>query len=769
MNYYKDHYVLQAAISKQREYTAAKQIALSEIYEQLNDGERALSLLRRFVEKYKSDNSIYLSVNDISSRLQALDVLAESTQKAIAFEPLNAQAHYDFGSLLFDPKCRKRGKTHDILLRYLRSADEGHSCGAILSSDEDLDSALDIAEKYFRSKTKSSNDYVRLGNFLTFARRFDEAAMAFRRATKLQYDCSIAYRNLSLVYTVLGCLRESHFAMGQANFFERKYALAIERYIQAISFGEESSETYERLAQSYLHEGQFSRAAAICAEAVSKKKTVMLYTMWIDALQSINQIERALQVAEWACSAFPQEQYFQFPARLILPVVYKSEEDISCHRARFCRTLHAWSAADYVSGSAISNIKGTNFYLPYQGQCDLDIQKEYGRLINRIVATTAPKFGDRVPHNRGPGKTRVRVGYISAFCSWHTVGKLFFGWVQGHDSELFDVYVYHLGRRMDFLSRAFKASSRCFVHCADRDLAGICESILTDELDILVHLEFGMNPLISKIAALRLAPIQCLAWGHPVTSGLPTMDYFLSSELMEPPDADHHYSEALVRLPNIGVCVPRPLNSVSNKTRAYYGLSDNRTIYVFPHSLFKQLPQYDWIFPAIAKQNPESEFVFIERDTHSVEAAQAFKARVAGAFRQRDLDANEYVRFVPHQGLQDFLRLLSLSDVYLDCIGWSGGMTTLEALGCMLPIVTIPGQFMRGRHAYGCLQRIDIRETVAQNAEEYVNVAARLGLDEAWRRTILSKQATNLHRLYDDRECLIELEKFYKTIAQRER
>jgi predicted O-linked N-acetylglucosamine transferase (SPINDLY family) len=318
---------------------------------------------------------------------------------------------------------------------------------------------------------------------------------------------------------------------------------------------------------------------------------------------------------------------------------------------------------------------------------------------------------------------------------------------------------------MDFLSAEFKTASGRFVHYADRDLIGICECIAADKLDILVHLEFGMHPFTTKIAALRLARIQCLAWGHPVSSGLPTMDYFISSEMMEPPDGNDHYSEALVRLPNIGVCVPKPLKAASNRARADYGLSDNRTGYVFPHSLFKQLPQYDWVFPAIAKQNPKSEFVYIERDAHSVEAAQAFKARLAGAFRQHHLDANEYVRFVPQQGFQDFLRLLSLSDVYLDCIGWSGGMTTLEALSCMLPIVTMPGRFMRGRHAYGCLRRIGISETVAQSVEDYVNVAVRLGLDEAWKKAVISKQAANLHRLYDDRDCIVELEKFYKTAA----
>ena len=58
---------------------------------------------------------------------------------------------------------------------------------------------------------------------------------------------------------------------------------------------------------------------------------------------------------------------------------------------------------------------------------------------------------------------------------------------------------------------------------------------------------------VVMLAALWLAPIQCASWGHPDTTGLPTIDYFLSGELMEPPDADEHYTERLVRLPNLAI------------------------------------------------------------------------------------------------------------------------------------------------------------------------------------------------------------------------
>ena len=34
-----------------------------------------------------------------------------------------------------------------------------------------------------------------------------------------------------------------------------------------------------------------------------------------------------------------------------------------------------------------------------------------------------------------------------------------------------------------------------------------------------------------------VAPVQAVSWGHPETSGLPTMDFYLSAQDLEPQDA----------------------------------------------------------------------------------------------------------------------------------------------------------------------------------------------------------------------------------------
>ena len=70
---------------------------------------------------------------------------------------------------------------------------------------------------------------------------------------------------------------------------------------------------------------------------------------------------------------------------------------------------------------------------------------------------------------------------------------------------------------------------------------------------------------------------------------------------------------------------------------------------------------------------------------------------------------------------------MNLCDVFLDSIGWSGCNSTLESLACNLPIVTLRGALMRGRHSAAILQMMGIGETIAGSIEDYIGIAARLG------------------------------------------
>ena len=110
----------------------------------------------------------------------------------------------------------------------------------------------------------------------------------------------------------------------------------------------------------------------------------------------------------------------------------------------------------------------------------------------------------------------------------------------------------------------------------------------------------------------------------------------------------------------------------------------------------------------------------------------------------------------------DFLNLNLVCDVFLDTFGWSGGHTTIDALSCDLPVVTCPGEFLRGRHGYGILKMLGVTDTVAQTEEEYIEIATKLILEPDWKQELVTKIRNNIERLYEDKTCVKGLHDFYE-------
>ena len=127
--------------------------------------------------------------------------------------------------------------------------------------------------------------------------------------------------------------------------------------------------------------------------------------------------------------------------------------------------------------------------------------------------------------------------------------------------------------------------------------------MITDKLDILIFLDIGMDPRLQIMGPLRLAPTQCSAYGVPVTTGIKNIDYFFTGEAMEPDDSYNHYSEKLIKIPDLGVCYDAPQKI--NITELNQKEKNEKTNFISLQSNFKLLPQHDHIYFDIIKKNPK--------------------------------------------------------------------------------------------------------------------------------------------------------------------
>ena len=120
---------------------------------------------------------------------------------------------------------------------------------------------------------------------------------------------------------------------------------------------------------------------------------------------------------------------------------------------------------------------------------------------------------------------------------------------------------------------------------------------------------------------------------------------------------------------------------------------------------------------------------------------------------------------LPLLGKFDYWNLNLVADVFLDSLEWSGGVTTLEAIACGLPIVTLPGRYMRGRHSCGILTQLGVTDTIVHDEDEYVEIAVRLGAEREWRTDVLKRMKSNHARVYSDTKCVRALEDFFRSVV----
>lgn len=710
--------------------------------------QKLIALLPDYAEAYYNRGSVLHSLG------QLVDAIADY-QQAIKLQPDYTEAHYNLGYAF-----HQQGNLSAAIEHYQQAialnpnqAEAHANLAYILQHQGHIEAAITHYEQAIAIKPDVPEIFYNLGNLFRQQNQLEAAIIQYQWAIALNPNNIDANLQLGASLQVLG-----------------KYEETIVCYQQALTLEPNVVDPYLKLGWALMHLSRFEEATDCFHQAlILNPEHPEIHQKLALALASQNQLEEAMTYFQKSLQLKPNfvEAYWQ--SHLLLPILYDTQEQIQSWRQRFCLGLnHLIQRSDFNSNEGIRQIlagltaSATTFLLSYQGFNDRGIQRKYGTLVHRVMAALYPQWTKPLSMPQLSNEGKIRVGYLSAYFRTHTVAFLTLGWLKNCDKENFEIYIYYIGSKPDLTTEEFHSNGDKFHHIYG-DLNSICEQVIADKLHILVFTDIGMDSLTNYIAGLRLAPIQCITWGHPVTSGLPTIDYFLSSDLMEPHNAQSHYCEKLVHLPNIGICYQKPTLPERTKSRSDLNLREDAVIYLCCQSLFKYLPQFDTIFSQIAQRLPQAQFAFI---SHPVAAINAqFITRLSRAFANFKLNYEDYCVILPRLEGIDYFNLNLVSNVFLDTFSWSGGNTTLEAIACGLPIVTCPGEFMRSRHSYGILKRMGITETIAQDEIEYVEIAVRLGIDTNWRQEIVQKIYERHHWLYDDKTCIAALENFYQRVV----
>lgn len=594
------------------------------------------------------------------------------------------------------------------------------------------DGEATLAELAYRKALAADPRAVRalgnLGNLLRRASRLAEAESFLRRAVDAAPQDAGALGNLSLLYIDAGRFREAR------SLAERAAALAPKEAAWA-----EAAGTAARLMSdaggAIPH---LERAARLAPQDAGPRFELAL------ALAANGDDALALAALAEARRIAPGWEKLRWAEALHLPAIVDDEREAAAAVERFDRGLAALEATlrldtpraiEDALEAAMGGVPFNLHYLPGEHE---ERQARYAALVERVARAALPG------EPRAPAGSRIRVGFVSGYLCRHVVTRFFVGSIAGLDAATFERFAWHTGSDRDETTAMISAGVDHF-SAATGEPREIARAIREAALDILVFPDIGLDPLSHVLASLRLAPTQVALYGHPVTSGHASIDYFVSGDALEPSSAEAHYRERLVRVPGLGARPMAPVEpgdaSWARRLRA-----DGRPMLVCAQNLQKVQPAFDGVLARIAAAS-HARVVFFDR---APGLTRRFTARLRRAFDRAGADAANQIHVEPSRPYRDFVAGLQAADLVLDTPGFSGGATSLDALGVGAPVLAFEGDRARSRQTSAMLRLVGAPELIARDADQYARLACELVADGSRRAALSEKIRRGLPALFED-------------------
>jgi protein O-GlcNAc transferase len=468
----------------------------------------------------------------------------------------------------------------------------------------------------------------------------------------------------------------------------------------------------------------------------------------------------------------------------IMPNVMEMRSLRTRASVRLLEILKRLTASTAVNGtlsrSVIADFKGLvpppNW--PYWLEMDRFPNMPVYTMLGSAVRLTYPDLSYIAPHCvlkprpvYAGRQAQLKLGFVSSCFHKHTLAKMFGEVISGlrtwrPRSEAFDEHSFTFeviiftfeDSPVDSFTRNIAPEGSRHVILPMSDLQLAREAIAAEELDILVYNDISISRVSYFLAFARLANIQALTLNNGMTSGLWSLDYYISSihtQQMQAPAstqgaaqeaASTLYAESLVLLDAMPYFLPGPVSEVNEVvSRDTFGLpQSNTSVFMCLQAPFKLHPLFDVVITTILSQNADAYIVFLRGDSqHHEEALRARLTRAAN-FKLHFQKQIVFISPLPHAR---FLSLARLATAHLDPFPFGGGYSSGELLSLGMPVITFPSIHRSGRLTSAMYRKMGVWECcVVNSTEQYLSTARRLAKDSDWRSHITKQIMENRWR-----------------------
>ena len=563
---------------------------------------------------------------------------------------------------------------------------------------------------------------------------FTQALLYYKKALDYKEQLYQAHNNIGSIYQIQGYTNK-----------------AIESFKSAVLLNNKYSFAYVNLANCYIKIAHTNDAIKCLNKAI--KIDPMLITAYSNLAsiyhetgkykKAITNYDKALEIN--------YDPVIKLKKILAQPIIFHSNNQIEEQRELLKKNLYELLNLknDIKLDDAYNEIGLTNFYLAYQKDCNHHLHK----LIAKIYLKFSPSLEFESPHINGNNdeNKKIRLGIISNYFNNHTISKLNLGVFESFNKKNFEIYLICNEGDEDYMKINFYDKADHIIKFP-YDLEVARKKISSEKLDVLLYLDIGMSAFTYFLAFSRLARIQCVTWGHPDTTGIPNIDYYISNKYAETLDSHKYYSEKLILLNSFLMYFKPPKLPEIPLSREQLKLPKNATIYACPQMLFKIHPDFDVVLKEILTMDKSGVIVFFNGNN------PYWTYKLKERFNKSLDDLASRIIFQNKYSEEEFLSFLKQSDVMLDTLYFGGGYTSLLALSCGLPIVTMPSSFLRGKITEALLKQLCLEDCIVNNTYDFAELAYKIANDKKFKSTITNQINNNFHVLTEDKNSTYELE-----------
>lgn len=596
-----------------------------------------------------------------------------------------------------------------------------------------------------------------------------EAKQAFVNAVGLDPRYADAIANLGLVHSKLGNMDDAARLYRQALRIQPRHvdALfnlanllsdqgktteAIGLYQKALEVQNARGDILNNLGRALLDNGQADQATACFrrALAVDPRCGEAAFNAGKAYAQQEN-IQEAEQAFETASRLRPTKSLWRHQRLGLCPTVFQSVAELDDYRAELDRRLD--EAMQTPLRIDIDELAWDGFVPSFN-------LAHHGRSNRRLLEKFAALFTPHIPavlpsrHLRGSSLTngKKRVGFVVTAPHVGSFLRMQAGIVEHLDPNRFDVAVLCADSGMAKLRAGIHRHDVTWVPFSRRFSEAV-KTIAEAACDVLYFHKVSSDPFGYLLPFARLAPVQCTAWTTHFTSGVPEVDFYLSSSFLEAPEADKEYTEQLVRF-DASPCFEKRPGPIAPSSRADFGLPAQGSLYLCPQRLAKFHPSQDGLFCRILDEDSTATLVMLAGNNKAV------LNHLLVRLRKTLGKAADRIVVLPPQSSIRLRQLMSVCDALLDIHHYSASLMAYDAFAVGLPIVTLPGQFKVERYTLGFYGEMGIHDLLAASPEEYMRLAIRLGKDVDFRQYIQKRIRSVSHQLFENRQSVIEFERF---------